>query len=144
MELRQLGQGETIKILVASLLVLRQKIHSFHWEVTGVSFLELHELFGEQYAKILEFADRVAEYLRTLDDYPPNTLQKILDSSLIAEVEDPVVDPWFMLAILEEDFGLLARYVEELPDYDRSLSNIADDLHEYLKKQQWFVRSYLR
>lgn len=143
MESEDLDNGQYARILVASLLVFRQKLHSFHWEIGGSSFLELHKLFQEQYEEILKFADRVAEYLRTFGSYPPNTLAKILKLSLIDEVDDYLLGPREILENLEHDFGLLARYVEESPNFDRSWASIADDLHEYLKKQQWFVRSYL-
>lgn len=131
-------------ILVASLLVLRQKIHSFHWEIVGISFHEIHTLLGKQYDEILLFADRVAEYMRTLDLHPPNTLKRMIELSKIKESDGSQLSPSDMILILHDDFKILGDYVNQLPDESRAWSNIMDDLHEFLMKQHWFMRSYLQ
>lgn len=130
--------------LVASLLVLRQKLHSFHWNVTGPSFLELHKLFQTQYEEVLSFADRVAEYIRTMGEHPPPTLRQILQLSLIGE-DDSLNLPWKkMVQILYGDFIFLSEYIENMQyQGNRAWNNILDDLSEFLNKQKWFLRSYI-
>ena len=131
------------EMLVASLLTLRQKLHSFHWEVTGVSFMELHKLFEAQYTDILDFADRISEYMRTMNTHPPSTLKDILRLSIIKESEASNINTAEMLTQLKRDFSLLAGMANESVNESRAWSNIMDDLHEYLMKQSWFIRSYL-
>jgi len=128
--------------LVASLIVLRQKIHSCHWEVTGINFMELHLLFNKQYDEVLTFADRVAEYMRTIDQHPPSTLDQMLELSFIGEIDVATMIPLDMCIILRDDFLLLANYVQDMPNIPKSWGNIAGELHEYLMKQYWFMRSF--
>lgn len=131
------------KQLLSSLIVLRQKIHSFHWEVVGPSFTELHNLFGTQYGEVLLFADRVAEYIRTTGGHPPCRLSEMLRLSLVQEEDADKMSSDEMIASLSSDFKMLADMVNNSPDLSRAWSSIADDLHEYLIKQHWFLRSYL-
>lgn len=131
--------------ILSSLIILRQKIHSFHWEVEGESFLELHKLFETIYTGLLEYADRIAEYMRTKDQHPPCTLKEMLKLSLINENENvSSLSTKEMIEIAQEDILYLAESVNETPNESRSWSNIADDLSEFLMKYQWFLRSYIQ
>jgi starvation-inducible DNA-binding protein len=42
------------------------KAQNFHWNVTGLDFLQYHELFGEIYEEIEEHVDEFAEQLRAV------------------------------------------------------------------------------
>lgn len=131
--------------LVASLMVLRQKLHGYHWEVTGPNFLELHRLFENQYTQILEYADRVAEYLRSTGNglHPPSTMKEMVELSILIEHPAKDLTSQQMITDLFNDFLVLSQWLEEAPNYTRAWSNIIDELQEYLRKQVWFLRSYL-
>jgi len=111
----------------------------------GSSFYELHKLLESQYEEILSYADRVAEYMRTMNEIPPLTLDDISSYSFIEE-ENNIQDLNMrdMISILMNDFDKIARIVNDIPNDNRSLANILDDLHEYMSKQKWFMRSYLQ
>lgn len=51
--------------------------HSFHWNVEGPLFPELHALFGSLYDDAFGAVDRLAEELRALDEYAPRSLGEI-------------------------------------------------------------------
>lgn len=75
--------ADDLKTLLASNFAYYIKAQMFHWNVEGPDFVQLHELF----ANIYEFAyaghDKIAEYIRTLDDYAPGSLERYNELSQI-------------------------------------------------------------
>lgn len=131
-------------VLVASLLVLRQKVHSFHWSVTGGNFMELHKLFQSQYEELLSYSDRIAEYIRSKEEYPPVTLNQMIDLSIISEEDASVMNSIDMLQSLYTDISSINLYAGRIAILDPAWGNIQGDLSEYLGKQSWFIMSYLK
>ncbi len=52
---------ELISVVMANEVLLYTKIRKFHWNVSGESFMELHELFQSQYKTLEENIDLLAE-----------------------------------------------------------------------------------
>ncbi|HRQ49812.1 MAG TPA: ferritin-like domain-containing protein [Agriterribacter sp.] len=46
--------------------ILYNKTRSYHWNVEGPSFMELHKLYEEQYTALAEVIDEIAEWIRTI------------------------------------------------------------------------------
>lgn len=130
------------EVLLSTLLVLRHKLHVFHWNVQGSTFIELHNLFQKQYEEVLLYADKIAEYLRTKDVYINGSMRILLDDSLIGEPNmytyervDHIID------ILIHDFDIIANTVNKYKVDDRSINVILDDIHGWSTKQSWFLKS---
>lgn len=130
------------EVLLSTLLVLRHKLHVFHWNVQGSTFIELHNLFQKQYEEVLLYADKIAEYLRTKDVYINGSMRILLDDSLIGEPNmytyervDHIID------ILIHDFDIIANTVNKYKVDDRSINVILDDIHSWSTKQSWFLKS---
>ena len=132
-----------VATILASLLDLRQRTHAAHWMVSGPNFYGLHKMFEDQYNKLLELADRVAEHMRTLGERPPLTLGEVTTASILQPPTLHHQSSREMLSALLIDFDALAEFVNDPPDFNRAWSNIADDIHEYLTQQAWFLRSTL-
>lgn len=128
------------EILLSSLLVLRHKLHVFHWNVQGGMFLELHRLFQRQYEDALMYADRIAEYMRTKDLY----ISLSLGPLLIREDTDDVRYAPDMIRILMEDFAAISSTINGYHPSDRSINAILDEMHEWSTKQVWFLSSLLQ
>lgn len=71
--------------VLADTFALYFKTHSFHWNVEGPQFVSLHELFEEQYNELWKFTDELAERIRSLDAYAPNTFSEMIKKSDIKE-----------------------------------------------------------
>lgn len=132
------------EVILSTLLVLRHKLHVFHWNVQGSTFIELHNLFQKQYEEALLYADKIAEYLRTKDIYISGSMRILLDDSLVGEPNmytyervDHIID------ILIHDFDIVANTVNNVGKYhlDRSINPILDDIHGWSTKQSWFLKS---
>lgn len=84
--------GENKKIISALNKVLADtfqlyfKTHSFHWNVEGRRFKTLHELFGEQYTELWAATDELAERIRSLGAYAPNSWSEMIKNASLSEV----------------------------------------------------------
>lgn len=50
--------------------VFRQKAHTYHWNVRGPLFHNLHDFFGDIYEEMEDAVDEIAERVRTLGAFP--------------------------------------------------------------------------
>lgn len=80
---------ETVNALAAVLsntYLLLIKTQGAHWNVVGGSFVQLHDLFGDQYGEMWGAVDGIAEMLRTQDPaaaFPPGDVNQMLELSVI-------------------------------------------------------------
>jgi starvation-inducible DNA-binding protein len=57
--------------VLADTYALYQKAHSYHWNVTGPRFSQLHAMFMEQYTALWNALDELAERIRALGVLTP-------------------------------------------------------------------------
>ena len=57
--------GRILNRLLADEYLVYTKARNYHWNVTGPQFIELHKFFQEQYEKLDEIVDEVAERARS-------------------------------------------------------------------------------
>jgi starvation-inducible DNA-binding protein len=130
--------------LLASLLVLRNNTHTYHWFIRGKNFVEVHQLLNQQYDQILLNADRLAEYLianKFLDD---TSLTNCIKISVVSDRRAKfTTKPVDMISDLLNQHKQIYSYIKDIPTNSRVLDNILADLQEYHKKQIWFLESIL-
>ena len=66
---------EGLKKVLADTYMLYLKTHNYHWNVEGVHFKLLHELFEEQYIDLATAIDETAELIRSAGEKAPGTWQ---------------------------------------------------------------------
>jgi starvation-inducible DNA-binding protein len=124
------------------------KAHSFHWNVTGKDFPQLHDFFGKIYENVFDKIDHLAEHLRALNAAAPMNLASIIASSKIMENKDPLT-AMEMVAALEADnnkvlAGLLAcAKMAEAAD-EIGLNDFLTQLYDEHKKLAWMLSSTLK
>lgn len=70
---------------VAEMAVTTMLAQNFHWNVTGMTFGPLHDLFQKIYEDHFEAQDDLAERIKALDAHADGTLAGMLKRSKIAE-----------------------------------------------------------
>ena len=75
------------KTVLADTFVMYMKSHSYHWNVIGPDFPQLHEFFGNLYEDLHGAVDPLAEHVRALDAFAPATLVRMTELSSIKEDE---------------------------------------------------------
>jgi starvation-inducible DNA-binding protein len=124
------------------------KAHSFHWNVTGKDFPQLHDFFGKIYENTFSKIDDLAEHIRALNAPAPMNLASIVAKSKIMENKDPLT-AMEMVAALEADntkvlAGLLAcAKMAEAAD-EIGLNDFLTQLYDEHKKLAWMLSSTLK
>lgn len=134
--------------LLADATVLYQKLRTFHWDVAGPHFFELHEKFEEQYQRFAQIVDDIAERILTIEGKPLGTLAALLEAAEIKEATK-VPNARDMVASLEADYGTILRRSGELLGQaesagDRGTVNLLDEIRDDLEKTRWMLRAYLK
>ncbi len=73
------------KIAFASEFSFYLKAHQFHWNVEGMFFKQLHDLFGQIYEEVYNSVDDFAEKIRSLGTYMPGSYTRF---SMLTQLED--------------------------------------------------------
>lgn len=76
---------EGLNKALADTFILYFKTHSFHWNVEGPHFKALHDMFEEQYTELWNATDEIAERLRALGAYAPNSLGAMTKNAALEE-----------------------------------------------------------
>lgn len=133
--------------LLADSYVLYLMTHNFHWNVTGLMFNTLHQMFMQQYTEQWGALDLIAERIRALGFPAPGTYKIFAKRASMAEVGG-VPKAMAMvehLVAAQEATARTARglfpIVEEAKDEPTAdLLTQRLDLHE---KTAWMLRSLL-
>ncbi len=107
--------------LLADEHLLYTKTRNYHWNVTGIHFVTLHELFEEQYNEIKEMADEIAERNRMLGGMSIGTMAEFLEESRLSETPGTIPSAPDMIANL-------------LDDHEHIISSVRDDIEACMDK----------
>jgi starvation-inducible DNA-binding protein len=137
--------AECLELLLANTYVLYTKTQVFHWNVEGLLFHSLHEMFEGQYEQLAEAIDEIAERMRMLGVKTPNGLQGLLSIATLKESKADLKSPE-MIRVLLEDHEQLCRQLRE----DIEVADDAEDAgtEDFLtsrleahEKTAWMLRS---
>lgn len=137
-----------VKILNASLAneaILTQKTRNAHWNVSGVSFFELHILFEAQYKQLNEISDKIAERVRMLGGVTIASFEEFIKHARLSEHSTEIPDILQLLAdhetvirFLREDIRKCSEEYEDEGTVDLLVGVMS--LHE---KMAWMLRAYI-
>ena len=138
---------EHLNALLADYQVLYQKLRSYHWNVRGPMFFELHVKFEELYTGTAVTVDDLAERLLAIDAKPISTLQGALEVARLKE-DAGDIGAQEMVANLVDDFRALndslraaSKAAEE--EGDNTSFNLLEGIADAQEKTAWMLRSYL-
>lgn len=131
--------------LLADTYVLYVKTQSYHWNVTGPMFIELHAMFGGQYAELAGTVDMIAEHIRTLESFAPGSLTQFSKLSSIAD-DTTVPKAMSMVSNLLKDHETVIKSAEEVIKIAQAAGDEATadlGIRRVLahKKTAWMLRS---
>jgi starvation-inducible DNA-binding protein len=140
--------NETSKEALANTFVMYFKAQSYHWNVEGINFPQMHEFFGDLYLELYGSVDTFAEQIRALGEYAPKNLDEIfrlksIDGENVATnasamVADLLIANNQSIATLNKLFGELDAAGEQgFADF------VASRLDAH-KKHGWMLKSILK
>jgi starvation-inducible DNA-binding protein len=133
--------------LLADTYTLYLKTHSYHWNVTGPRFRDLHLLFEEQYTELAMAVDAIAERIRTLGYPAPGTFREFLDLTTIEEVPGAPAAEDMLRDLVTAQEIVVRTCRETLPAAqqagDESTVGLVADRMAIHEKAAWMLRSLL-
>ncbi len=148
---------EDIRIQVAEILNqtlfvlidLKGQVKYAHWNVKGLNFYPLHQLFDEIAGQLEGFSDAVAERVATLGSTALGTVRLAAQGSNLPEYDLNSVDGKEHLAALVQPMTLTAQMVrvaiEQTADLgDADTSDLYTEISRSIDKYLWFIESHLQ
>lgn len=138
---------EALHQALAETSVVTIKAQNFHWNVTGIAFGPLHELFQKIYEDHFEGQDELAERVKGLDGYADGRYSEFLKRSAITEVTGRPTTAE-MIATLKSDQETLSATMRALAELSEQHGDVVTndlaikraDKHD---KYAWILRSHL-
>lgn len=139
---------EALTQALADLTVEQMKTQNFHWNVEGMSFGSLHELFETMYKDHFEAIDTVAERIKALGAHAEGRHSAYLKRTAIRESDGRIPDT-AMVAELSEDQRTLSKQFRTLAEVaeehgDMVTNDMAIGRAETHDKFAWMLSAHLR
>lgn len=121
------------------------KAQNFHWNVTGLDFLEYHKLFGDIYEELEDAIDPFAENLRAMRVIVPATFLELTALSQLSDQIKPLTKD-DMLRCLYKDNGKIVKalttaYAECEQEGEHGFSGFLADRLAAQRKHGWQLYS---
>lgn len=136
------------KIALANTFVLYFKAHSFHWNVEGRNFAEMHGFFGDLYEELYGAVDPMAEEIRACGYYAPRSLNELYNYKTLVDINETTSVEEMLIELVNANATTLES-LNKLFDLLTAAKKqgFADfvagriDSHE---KHGWMLRSFLK
>jgi len=133
------------KVAFASEFTFYLKAHFFHWNVEGINFGELHDLFGTIYEEVYGSVDDFAEKIRSLGAYAPGSNSRF---NVLSQIDDEttVLSPEAMVAELLQDSDNMVKVLKRVYDIaeaqgEHGFSNFLAERMDAHRKHSWQLRA---
>lgn len=137
-----------LQVVIADNFLFYFRAHSYHWNVEGMFFNQLHDFFGDIYNDVHDAEDVFAEELRKLGVYAPHSLMDLYNYKTVTEDSAKPMTATAMLSNLLAANTLLLANLSHLFDLataekQQGLANFAADRMGIHKKYEWMIKSLL-
>jgi starvation-inducible DNA-binding protein len=121
------------------------KAHSYHWNVEGIHFPQLHEFFGNLYEELHEAVDPMAEHIRALNEYAPKNIEEMYSDKTVDCLNSATNSIEMVKDLLKTNVQVvnsLNNLFKELEkNGDQGFMNFVADRLDQHKKHGWMLRS---
>ncbi|PSN17450.1 DNA starvation/stationary phase protection protein Dps [filamentous cyanobacterium CCP5] len=133
---------------LAATLDLKTQTKQAHWNVKGMDFYQLHELFDEMASELEEYVDMVAERVTALGGTALGTSRLAAANSILPEYDLDAVDGVEHVTALAERFAAYAKHVREAIDQtddwgDADTADLYTEISRTIDKRLWFLEAHL-
>jgi starvation-inducible DNA-binding protein len=142
---------EVIKILnktLAATLDLKTQTKQAHWNVKGMDFYQLHELFDEMATELEEYVDMVAERVTALAGTALGTARIAASESILPEYPLDAVSGVEHVTALADRYAAYAKHLREAIDTtdnlgDADTADLYTEISRTIDKRLWFLEAHL-
>ena len=139
---------DDLKILLATQYALSIKAQYFHWNVEGPDFAQYHDYFANFYQEVYGAVDKIAEYIRTLQEYSPGSFERFQELSIIQGqmkvprarlmIEELLSDNGAVIDLLNQTFASAEQ------ENNQGIANFIAERLDAQAKHGWMLRSFLK
>jgi starvation-inducible DNA-binding protein len=127
---------------------LRTQVKWAHWNVKGLHFIQLHELFDSIGSHLEEQTDSIAERITTLGGVANGTAREVASKSGLQEADLSASDGPSMLKFLVHNVAhhanALREAVQESGDLNDAITaDLFTQITRELDKDLWFLEAHL-
>ncbi len=133
---------------LAATLDLKTQTKQAHWNVKGLDFYQLHELFDEMSGELEEYVDMVAERVTALGGTALGTARIAAAESILPEYPLDAVSGIEHLTALADRYAAYGKHVREAIDStgdlgDADTSDMYTEISRTIDKRLWFLEAHL-
>ncbi len=139
---------EILSQTLATTLDLKTQAKQAHWNVKGLDFYQLHELFDEMAGELEGYVDMVAERITALGGTAMGTARIAAQGSLISEYPYDIVDGIEHITALAERYATYGSHLrsaiaktDDLGDADTA--DLYTEISRDIDKRLWFLEAHL-
>ena len=139
--------SEALNQSISELVVTTMMAQNFHWNVTGMAFGPLHELFQKIYEDHFEAQDELAERMKALGSYVDGRLSNMLELSKVSECKEKISDVEMIKSMLnaQETLALTIAGAGDIAatNGDKLTEDLCVERGRIHEKFAWILRSHL-
>lgn len=133
---------------LAATIDLKTQSKQAHWNVKGMDFLQLHELFDEIAGELEEYVDMVAERVTALGGTALGTARIAAAESILPEYPLDAIDGIEHVTALAERFAAYGKHVREAIDTtddlgDADTADLYTEISRTIDMRLWFLEAHL-
>jgi starvation-inducible DNA-binding protein len=147
MDIRQ-GVVEVLSQTLAATLDLKTQVKQAHWNVKGLDFYQLHQLFDEMSAELEEYVDMVAERVTALGGTALGTVRIAAALSMLPEYPYDIIDGVEHITALAERYAIYGEHLRSAIDKtdqlaDADTADLYTEISRSIDKRLWFLEAHL-
>ncbi|PSR17797.1 DNA starvation/stationary phase protection protein Dps [filamentous cyanobacterium CCP3] len=133
---------------LAATLDLKTQTKQAHWNVKGMNFYQLHELFDELAGELEGYVDMVAERVTALGGTAMGTARIAAAESILPEYPIDAVEGPEHVTALAERFAAYGKHVREAIDTtddlgDADTADLYTEISRTIDMRLWFLEAHL-
>ncbi len=134
---------------LADAIDLKSQAKQAHWNVKGMNFIALHELFDQVSTEVETHIDDTAERITTLGGTALGTVRVVAQNSSLSEYPLEITDGAAHVEALSTalaDFGKKVRADIEITDQlgDADTADLLTGISRAIDKLLWFIEAHLQ
>lgn len=138
----------TLNQSLAETTDLKSQVKQAHWNVKGLDFYQLHELFDEMASELEEFIDMIAERVTALGGLALGTIRIAASNSTLPEYPTDIFVGKDHITALADRYGIYAKAVRDAIDVaddlgDADTADLFTEVSREIDKRLWFLEAHL-
>jgi starvation-inducible DNA-binding protein len=134
---------------LASTIDLKTQVKQAHWNVKGMDFYQLHELFDEMASELEEFVDMIAERVTALGGLALGTARIAVSESILPEYPLDILEGKAHIIALADRYAPYAKLIRGAIDQtddlrDADTADLFTEVSRAIDKRLWFLEAHLQ